>query len=186
MPYPPSAAPLRCVVLDDDPLGCDLVVSYVGRVPALALSGQYTEPVAAFEHLSRTPVDILFTDIELPGLSGLELVRGLRQPPLVVFLTSHPEYALPTYELDAVDFLVKPLAFPRFLRAVDKALRLHSAALPPTPPAGGRRQLFYSDRATVFAPALRRGSLRRGHARLCKSAPHHRGRAHYAGQPQAF
>ncbi|GAA4495072.1 LytTR family DNA-binding domain-containing protein [Hymenobacter ginsengisoli] len=126
-----SPTPLRCAVLDDDPLSCDLVASYVARVPSLVLVGTFSESVAAFEHLSRAPVDLLFSDIELPGLNGLELVRGLRQPPLVVFLTSHPEYALPTYELDAVDFLVKPLAFPRFLRAVDKALRLHVG-----PPAG--------------------------------------------------
>lgn len=133
------AAPLRCVVLDDDPLCRDLLASYVGRVPALALAGAFAEPVAAFGHLSQQPTELLISDIELPGLSGLELVRGLRQPPLVIFLTSHPEYALPTYELDAVDFLVKPLSFPRFLRAIDKALRLHAgrlgAAPAPAPPA---------------------------------------------------
>ncbi|WP_151087820.1 LytR/AlgR family response regulator transcription factor [Hymenobacter baengnokdamensis] len=122
----PPASSLRCAVLDDDPLSCDLVASYVGRVPALALHGTFAQPMAAFEFLNRTPIDLLISDIELPGLSGLELVRSLRQPPLVLFLTSHPEYALPTYELDAVDFLVKPLTFPRFLRAIDKALRLHA------------------------------------------------------------
>ncbi|QKG55701.1 response regulator transcription factor [Hymenobacter sp. BRD128] len=134
LPLPSSSNPLRCAVLDDDPLSCDLVAGYVGRVPALALVGSFTEPVAAFEYLSRAPIDLLVTDIELPGLSGLELVRGLRQPPLVVFLTSHPEYALPTYELDAVDFLMKPLAFPRFLRAVDKAQRLHAGPAAGSPP----------------------------------------------------
>jgi DNA-binding LytR/AlgR family response regulator len=143
MTYPYSTpAPLRCVVLDDDPLSCDLVASYVGRVPGLVLAGQFQEPVAAFAQLGREPVDLLLTDIELPGLSGLELVRGLRQPPLVIFLTSHPEYALPTYELDAVDFLVKPLAFPRFLRAVDKARRLHGNALAPTPPPAADDSFF--------------------------------------------
>ena len=117
--------PLHCVVLDDDPLCRAQLAGYVGRVPALALGGTFAEPVAAFDYLSQHPVELLLTDIELPGLSGLELVRGLHQPPLTIFLTSHPEYALPTYDLDAVDFLVKPLAFPRFLRAIDKAQQLH-------------------------------------------------------------
>ena len=120
-----SAALLRCVVLDDDPLCRAQLAGYVGRVPALALCGNFADAIAAFDYLSQHPADLLLTDIELPGLSGLELVRGLRQPPLTIFLTSHAEYALPTYDLDAVDFLVKPLAFPRFLRAIDKAQRLH-------------------------------------------------------------
>ncbi|MFD1469132.1 LytR/AlgR family response regulator transcription factor [Hymenobacter caeli] len=147
---PAAPPPLRCVVLDDDPLCCDLVASFVRRVPALALAGTFGEPVAAFEHLGRHPTDLLLTDIELPGLSGLELVRGLRQPPLVVFLTSHPEYALPTYELDAVDFLVKPLAFPRFLRAIDKALRLRPADAPSAPPAPGPDGTFFIRTAQQF------------------------------------
>jgi DNA-binding LytR/AlgR family response regulator len=120
-------APFRCLVLDDDPLVGDLASSFVARIPGLVLAGQYADALLAFEHLAREPVDILLTDIELPQLSGLELVRALRQPPQVIFMTSHPEYALPTYDLDAVDFLVKPLRFERFLRAIDKAL-LHLRA----------------------------------------------------------
>jgi len=116
--------PFRCLVLDDDLLVRDLAASFVEQVPALVLAGAYTDPLPAFEYLVREPVDLLLTDIELPHLNGLELVRALRQPPLVIFMTSHPEYALPTYDLDAVDFLVKPLRFDRFLRAIDKALLL--------------------------------------------------------------
>ncbi|MDO7845837.1 LytTR family DNA-binding domain-containing protein [Hymenobacter sp. M29] len=137
---PSSPAPFTCLVLDDDLLVRDLAVSFVERIPSLLLVGQYDDALLAFEHLARTPVDILITDIELPQLSGLELVRALRQPPQVIFMTSHPEYALPTYELDAVDFLVKPLRFDRFLRAIDKALlllrgRAAEAAPAPVAPA---------------------------------------------------
>ncbi|MBD2722651.1 LytR/AlgR family response regulator transcription factor [Hymenobacter armeniacus] len=124
---PAPLPPFSCLVLDDDPLVSDLASSFVARIPALALAGQYADALLAFEHLAREPVDILVTDIELPELNGLELVRALRQPPQVIFMTSHPEYALPTYDLDAVDFLVKPLRFERFLRAIDKAL-LHLRA----------------------------------------------------------
>ncbi|MGI4874021.1 MAG: LytR/AlgR family response regulator transcription factor [Janthinobacterium lividum] len=135
MPTDLPATPLRCVVLDDDPLCRAQLAGYVGRVPALMLSGTFADALAAFVYLSQHPVELLLTDIELPGLNGLELVRGLRQPPLTIFLTSHAEYALPTYDLDAVDFLVKPLTFPRFLRAIDKAQRLHrgQAAAPVVP-----------------------------------------------------
>ncbi|MDQ2770782.1 MAG: LytTR family DNA-binding domain-containing protein [Bacteroidota bacterium] len=134
---PPPAAPYRCLVLDDDLLVGDLAASFVGQVPSLTLAGVFEAPLPAFEYLGREPVDLLITDIELPQLSGLDLVRALRQPPLVIFMTSHPEYALPTYDLDAVDFLVKPLRFDRFLRAIDKALLLlqarHAEATPAPP-----------------------------------------------------
>ncbi|MBJ6109632.1 response regulator transcription factor [Hymenobacter sp. BT523] len=139
--------PFTCLVLDDDPLVSDLASSYVARIPALTLAGQYADALPAFEHLARTSVDLLITDIELPELNGLELVRALRRPPLVIFMTSHPEYALPTYDLDAVDFLVKPLRFERFLRAIDKAL-LHlrasatEATSPPAPPVDENEAFF--------------------------------------------
>ncbi|WP_201984582.1 LytR/AlgR family response regulator transcription factor [Hymenobacter rubidus] len=136
MPVALPAPAFSCLVLDDDLLVRDLAASFVEQIPSLTLTGLYDNAVLAFEHLARQPVDLLITDIELPQLNGLELVRALRQPPLVIFVTSHPHYALPTYDLDAVDFLVKPLRFDRFLRAVDKALLLLRAkALPPTHPA---------------------------------------------------
>lgn len=132
----PTALPFSCLVLDDDLLVGDLVSSYVARVPSLTLRGCYDNALTAFEALARAPVDLLITDIELPELNGLELVRALRRPPLVIFMTSHPAYALPTYDLDAVDFLVKPLHFDRFLRAVDKALfMLRARAAGPAPEA---------------------------------------------------
>ncbi|MCA8829658.1 LytTR family DNA-binding domain-containing protein [Hymenobacter sp. BT728] len=119
--------PLTCVILEDDLLIRELVVGFVEQVPGLQLAAAFEHPVAAFDYLSQHPVDLLISDIELPGLSGLELVRSLRQPPLVIFITSHAHYAAQTYDLDAVDFLPKPLAFQRFLRAVDKALLMFRA-----------------------------------------------------------
>lgn len=131
----PVASPaFRCLVLDDDLLVRDLAGSFVEQIPSLTLVGLHDNALLAFEHLAREPVDLLITDIELPQLNGLELVRALRQPPLVIFMTSHPHYALPTYDLDAVDFLVKPLRLDRFLRAVNKALLLLRARLAPLPP----------------------------------------------------
>ncbi|MDO7852052.1 LytR/AlgR family response regulator transcription factor [Hymenobacter convexus] len=137
---PSRTAPFTCLVLDDDLLVRDLAGSFVERIPSLVLAGAYDDALLAFERLAREPVDILITDIELPQLNGLELVRALRQPPQVIFMTSHPEYALPTYELDAVDFLVKPLRFDRFLRAIDKALlllRARAAEAAPVLPSAG-------------------------------------------------
>lgn len=117
----PTDTPLQCLVLEDDLLVRELVVGFVEQLPGLQVVGAYEKPLDAFEQLSQQTVDLLISDIELPGISGLELVRSLRQPPLVIFITSHPHYAAQTYDLDAVDFLPKPLSFQRFLRAVDKA-----------------------------------------------------------------
>ncbi|AIZ65105.1 hypothetical protein PK28_08160 [Hymenobacter sp. DG25B] len=121
---PATEPPITCLVLEDDLLMRDLVGSFVEQVPALQLIGLHEQPLAAFEQLARQPADLLISDIEMPGLNGLELVRALRQPPLVIFMTSHQKYAAQSYEVDAVDYLLKPLAFDRFLRAIDKARQL--------------------------------------------------------------
>ncbi|QDA58679.1 LytR/AlgR family response regulator transcription factor [Hymenobacter jejuensis] len=127
MPLRYPEAPLRCVVLEDDLLVRELVGSFVEQIPSLQLTGLYEDAMLAFEHLAQQPTELLISDIEMPRLNGLELVRSLRQPPLVIFMTSHRQYAAQTYELDAVDYLVKPLTFERFLRAVDKAQLMVSA-----------------------------------------------------------
>ncbi|WP_303311107.1 LytTR family DNA-binding domain-containing protein [Hymenobacter sp. BT730] len=121
---PATEPPITCLVLEDDLLMRDLVGSFVEQVPSLQLVGLHEQPLAAFEQLARQPADLLISDIEMPGLNGLELVRALRQPPLVIFMTSHQKYAAQSYEVDAVDYLLKPLAFDRFLRAIDKARQI--------------------------------------------------------------
>lgn len=124
---------LRCLIVDDEPLARHLLADYVSKTPFLTLQAACASPLAALEVLRTAPVDLLLLDVHMPELTGLELLRTLARPPLVIFTTAHAEYALPSYELDAVDYLLKPITLDRFLRAAHKAWARLTA--PPTPVA---------------------------------------------------
>ena len=113
--------PLRCLLVDDEPLALRLLASFVARVPVLALVGTCRNAQEALETLAREPVDVLFLDIQMPGLTGVELVRLVRPQALVVFTTAYETFAVEGFALDALDYLVKPIAFDRFLQAVQRA-----------------------------------------------------------------
>ena len=143
-----SAALLRCLIVDDEPLARRLLADYVEKVPFLTLQGAYASPLLALEELRAHPPDLLLLDVQMPDLTGLELLRVLPRPPLVVLTTAYSHYALDGYELDVVDYLLKPVTLERFLRAAHKArARLLPAAAPAPPEApeflfvkdGGRR-----------------------------------------------
>ena len=143
-----SAALLRCLIVDDEPLARRLLADYVEKVPFLTLQGTYASPLLALEELRAHPPDLLLLDVQMPDLTGLELLRVLPRPPLVVLTTAYSHYALDGYELDVVDYLLKPVTLERFLRAAHKArARLLPAAAPALPEApeflfvkdGGRR-----------------------------------------------
>ena len=137
---------LRCLIVDDEPLARHLLADYVGKVSFLTLHAACASPLAALDALRTAPIDLLFLDVHMPGLTGLELLRSLPRPPLVVFTTAHSEYALPSYELDAIDYLLKPITLERFLRAAHKAYARQPAALPTAlPPAPGLPFLFVKD-----------------------------------------
>jgi two-component system, LytTR family, response regulator len=124
---------LTCVIVDDEPLARQLLTEYVRKIPYLALVEVCANPLTAMEVLRRQPVDLLFLDIQMPEITGLTLLKVLQQKPLVVLTTAYSEYALESYELDVVDYLLKPISFDRFLRAVEKAGRLKAATVPPPP-----------------------------------------------------
>jgi two-component system, LytTR family, response regulator len=112
---------ITCLVVDDEPFARDLMENYIGRVP-------YLQPVAfcenafdAINELQRQPVDLLFSDIQMPNINGIEMIRSLSNPPVVIFTTASRDHAIAGFELDAVDYLVKPISFDRFLKAVNKA-----------------------------------------------------------------
>ena len=117
-----STSPLRCLVVDDDPLSVQVVLNCIANTPFLAAAGSFTNPVEAAESLRTDPVDLLFLDVEMPVLSGLDLLRTLQHPPLVVLITSSKNYAVAAFEQAVVDYLVKPVSYPRFLQASQKAL----------------------------------------------------------------
>jgi len=112
---------LRCLLVDDEPLALRLLASFVARVPVLALVGTCRNAQEALDVLAREPVDVLFLDIQMPGLTGVELVRLVRPEALVVFTTAYETFAVEGFALNALDYLVKPIAFDRFLQAVQRA-----------------------------------------------------------------
>jgi len=122
---------IACIIVDDEPLALDVLSSLIARVPYLVLEGQYTDPFLAMEHLRKHPVDLLFVDIQMPDITGIELVRTLTNPPKVVFTTAYSSYAVEGFNLNAMDYLLKPISFDRFLTAVNRVrdyLELSQAA----------------------------------------------------------
>ncbi|MBD2722969.1 LytR/AlgR family response regulator transcription factor [Hymenobacter armeniacus] len=119
-----STSVLRCLVVDDDPLSVQVVLNCIANTPFLTAAGSYTNPVEAAEALRTQPVDLLFLDVEMPLMSGIELLRTLQHPPLVVLITSSKDYAVQAFEQAVVDYLVKPVSYARFLQAAQKALEM--------------------------------------------------------------
>ena len=112
---------LRCVAVDDEPRALQVVQRHAERTPFLDLIATFADPVEALSYLNAHEVDVLFIDVNIPDLDGLSLVRQLKQVPLLIFTTAHSEYAVESYEVEAVDFLLKPFDYPRFLQAASKA-----------------------------------------------------------------
>lgn len=112
---------MKCVVIDDEPLAQQLIGQYIADVPSLEVVAVFQNGLEAMDLLSRQSVDLLFLDINMPKINGLDLLRSMRNPPVVIVTTAYREHALDAYELDVVDYLEKPYSFHRFLRAVEKA-----------------------------------------------------------------
>jgi two-component system, LytTR family, response regulator len=117
-----EARPMNCVIVDDEPAAREVLKRYIVQLPALHLAAECSNALQVMQLLQQQTVDLLFLDIHMPQLNGNDLLRILKHPPAVIFTTAHPEYALEGYELDAVDYLLKPVSFERFLKAVQKAM----------------------------------------------------------------
>ncbi|MGN6640103.1 MAG: LytR/AlgR family response regulator transcription factor [Mucilaginibacter sp.] len=112
---------IRCMIIDDEPLACKGMEEYISEVEFLSLVNICDNAVKAYALLFSEKVDLIFLDIEMPKLTGIEFLRSLKNAPAVIFTTAYPDYALQGYELDVIDYLVKPVSFPRFLKAANKA-----------------------------------------------------------------
>lgn len=112
---------IRCLIVDDEPPAREIIRHYVEDVPGLLLAGECANALQAFAFLQQQPVDLLFLDIRMPQLNGNDFLKTLKHPPKVIFTTAYADYALEGYELDVVDYLLKPIPFDRFLKAVNKA-----------------------------------------------------------------
>lgn len=112
---------IRCLVIDDEPPAREIIRRYIEQVPTLELAGECANALQALTLLQQQAVDLLFLDIRMPQLNGNDFLKTLKNPPKVIFTTAYSEYALEGYELDVVDYLMKPIPFDRFLKAVNKA-----------------------------------------------------------------
>lgn len=115
---------IRTLIVDDEPHAIEVLEKYLAQFNQMELVGKCADAIQAFQLLQQKTVDLMFLDIQMPGIKGTDLLRSLKNPPKVIFTTAHSEYALEGFELNAVDYLLKPISFERFLRAVDKIYQL--------------------------------------------------------------
>ena len=116
---------LKCIAIDDEPLALELIKNYVERIPTLQMLNTFDDALSGAEFLKKGTVDLLFVDINMPDITGVELVRSLETKPMVIFTTAYKNYAFEGFELEAMDYLLKPIDFARFSKAVEKALDYH-------------------------------------------------------------
>ncbi|NSL90197.1 LytR/AlgR family response regulator transcription factor [Chitinophaga solisilvae] len=123
---------IRCLVVDDEPFARELMSTYISKIPHLELVQTCENAFDAIDVMQQEPIDLLFSDIQMPNINGVEMIRSLQHTPLVIFTTASPDYAVQGFELDVVDYLLKPFGFDRLLKAVNKAkVQLQQQKQPP-------------------------------------------------------
>lgn len=116
---------LNCVVIDDEPLAIDLIIQYISKFEILNIDKSFLNALAGKEYLEKTKTDLLFLDIQMPDISGIQLLQELSNPPIVILTTAYSQYAIDGFELDVIDYLLKPIEFERFEKAINKAINYH-------------------------------------------------------------
>ena len=135
---------MKCIIVDDEPLAIEILESYVSKIDQLEIAGTFRNAVSAFAFLQQNTVDLIFLDIQMPKLSGIDFLRTLKNPPKVILTTAFRDYALDGFELEVVDYLLKPIPFERFLKAVAKVLHQPAAAaVTPKPDAAAADSFVY-------------------------------------------
>jgi len=119
----PDTTTIRCLIIDDEPPAREIIRRYINDIPNLQLVAECSNAMQALVLLQQSAADLLFLDIRMPQLSGTDFLKALQQPPKVIFTTAFPDYALEGYDLDAVDYLLKPIRFDRFIKAINKAFQ---------------------------------------------------------------
>jgi DNA-binding LytR/AlgR family response regulator len=117
---------MKAIAIDDEPIALNIIKSHAAKVPFLDLKATFTNAFEALEYLQREQIDLLFLDIKMPDISGIEFFNSLRQKPLLIFTTAYQEHAAQSFEMDAVDYLLKPFSLARFIKGCNKAYELYS------------------------------------------------------------
>ncbi len=124
---------INCLLVDDEPLAMDVIASYLEKVTGFEVVAKCKNALEAFEVLQTQEIDLIFLDIQMPQLNGIEFVKTLTNPPKIIFTTAHRDYAIEGFELDAIDYLLKPISFGRFMKAINKIQRKPAVATIVTP-----------------------------------------------------
>ena len=148
----------RCLIVDDEPLSIELVQGHIEQFSQLELVGSCWNAMEALELLKKHPIDLIFLDIQMPMLTGIEFVKSLQHPPSIIFITAYRDYAVESYELDVVDYLLKPITFNRFFKSINKFLNRYGQenmqAIVPTEKKGEEQDAIYvnSNRKFIKVP----------------------------------
>ena len=145
---------LKCIVIDDEPYARDLLSDYIEKLPFLELCGCYSSGLDALSVVKQEQIDLVFLDIQMPDITGIDFLKALTNPPKVIFTTAHAEYALDGYELNVLDYLLKPFDFNRFVKAVDKAFVAYPAYKLPTEENNSADYLFVKDGRNIVRLAF--------------------------------
>ncbi len=114
---------ISCIAIDDEPLALEQLADYIHKTPFLKLEGLFDNALQALETLATTPVNVIFVDINMPDLNGMDFVKSLENPPCIVFVTAYSEYAVEGFRVDALDYLLKPVSYSDFLRSANKVIK---------------------------------------------------------------
>lgn len=134
---------LRCIAIDDEPLALELLVDNISKVPFLELVAECSNPLEALKVMQEQKIDLVFLDIQMPGLTGLQFIQSLAEKPMFILITAYEKYALDGYTLDVLDYLVKPVSLERFIKACNKAKELHELKLKGNNNQGGAKADYF-------------------------------------------
>jgi DNA-binding LytR/AlgR family response regulator len=110
----------RCLIVDDEPLAIEVMKSHIGKIDSIEIAGALGDAYEAFDFLNKNPVDLMFLDIHMPEMKGTELIKSLKNPPHVILTTAYRQYAAEGFDLNVIDYLLKPISFERFMQAIEK------------------------------------------------------------------
>ncbi|WP_027125928.1 LytR/AlgR family response regulator transcription factor [Gelidibacter mesophilus] len=133
---------IKCLIIDDEPLAVNVIKNYLQQIEDIEVANTFNNAIDGLNYLKNHKVDVIFLDINMPVLDGLNFIKSLKEPPLIIVTSAYSEYAAETYELDVLDYLIKPIEFPRFMNALNKVYRRMNISQPSAEPIKSRPYLF--------------------------------------------